>query len=530
MTRTNGSGRGSETGSDRIIVIGAGMGGLAAAIDLAAKGMAVTLIERALAPGGKMRTLDVGGAPVDAGPTVLTLKRAFEQLFADAGANLADHVTLTRADRLARHAWDGESAFDLHADPNEAIDAVGRFSGADQARKFAAFLRDGRRLYAALEHSFLLDSKPSMPGLVARILRRNPAGLTAMRPFTTLWDALGDYFPDPRLRQLFGRYATYCGSSPFEAPATLMMIADLEQQGVWFVEGGMTRLAEALARLARSLGVEIRHEETVTDIVVEHGRAAGVRLATGEILAARAVVANGDPDAIRAGLLGEAAAGAPPAVSGPRALSALVWTATGRASGFELERHNVFFSGDYRAEFQALFGEGRMAGAPTIYVCAQDRGAGPAPSGPDRFLILLNAPADGDVRAYTAQETDTWLATTLERLRACGLTLSLDAVRATAPDGFAARFPGSGGALYGRALHGWRAAFQRPGARTRLPGLYLAGGAAHPGPGVPTSMLSGRIAARSILADSASTPRWRPAGIAGSTPTPSATTGNSASS
>jgi len=519
-----------EDGTDRVIVIGAGMGGLAAAIDLAARGVPVTVIERADAPGGKMRTLDVDGAAVDAGPTVLTFRRAFEQLFADCGASLDDHVRLTRADRLARHAWDAQSCLDLHSDPEMTTEEVGRFSGARQARLFQRFVADGSRLYAALEDSFLLDSRPTMPGLVARILRRNPAGLLALRPFTSLWDALGDYFPDPRLRQLFGRYATYCGASPFAAPATLMMIADLEQQGVWHVEGGMTRLADALAALAASLGVEFRYGEAVQEIQVRQGRAAGVRLDTGETLPARAVLANADPDALRAGLLGERAAAAQPPAAGPRALSALVWTATGRASGFDLDRHTVFFSGDYRAEFDALFKDGRMADAPTIYVCAQDRGAGPAPDGPERFLILLNAPPDGDTRPYPPSETETWLARTIHRLKACGLTLTLDAVRTTAPDGFAARFPGSGGALYGRALHGWRAAFQRPGARTRLPGLYLAGGAAHPGPGVPTSMLSGRTAARSILADLASTPRLRPAGIAGSTPTPSAKTGVTASS
>jgi 1-hydroxycarotenoid 3,4-desaturase len=229
-------------------------------------------------------------------------------------------------------------------------------------------------------------------------------------------------------------------------------------------------------------------------------------------------------------LFGAAAARAAGTASGPRSLSAMVWTATGRAAGFEPERHNVVFSSDYRQEFDALFGQARLPDEPTVYVCAQDRGAGPAPDGTERFLILINAPANGDTRAYRSEETESWLSSTLSRLKRGGLELSLEASRVTAPDGFAARFPGSGGALYGRALHGWRAAFQRPGARTRLPGLYLAGGAAHPGPGAPTSMLSGRIAARSILADFASTPRFRPAGTGGSTPTRSAPTDASASS
>lgn len=515
--------------ADRVVVIGAGMGGLAAAIDLAAKGVSVTLIERAETPGGKMRTLDVGGVQVDAGPTVLTLRSGFEALFADAGASLDAHVRLIPAERLARHAWKAGDAFDLFADPARSADEIGRFAGARQARLFERFVKDARRLYEVLEPSFLTASRPGVAGLVARIALRDPLGLTAMRPFASLWRALGDYFPDPRLRQLYGRYATYCGSSPFEAPATLMMIADLEQQGVWYVEGGMTKLAEAMASLARRLGVDVRYGETVEDILTASGRAGGVRLATGERLAARAVLANADADALQAGLLGEAAAGAV-RLSGPRALSALVWTATGRAQGFEPDRHNVFFSRDYPAEFQALFGEGRMPDEPTIYVCAQDRGAGAKAGGAERFLILINAPANGDVRTYPPEETDTWLAKTTDRLEACGLRLSLEAARATPPDAFATRFPGSGGALYGRALHGWRAAFLRPGARTALPGLYLAGGGAHPGPGVPTSMLSGRMAARSILADFTSTRRYRPAAIAGSTPTRSARTDASASS
>lgn len=516
--------------SDRVVIIGAGMGGLAAAIDLAAKGCPVTLVEKASKPGGKMRTLEVGGLAVDAGPTVLTLRRGFEQLFQQAGAALSDHVTLTPAERLARHAWDSSGVFDLFADPERSIDSVGGFFGAEQAHLFQRFLKDGRALYDALEPSFLMNSRPSPPGLTARIAAQNPLGLLALKPFSSLWSVLGDYFPDPRLRQLFGRYATYCGASPFEAPATLMMIADLEQQGVWFVEGGMIRLAEAMADLAEKLGVEIRYDAAVSEIRVDGGRVAGVDLETGEHISAGAVLANTDPDALREGWLGPTAARAVTPAKNPRGLSAIVWTATGRARGFEPERHTVIFSNNYRAEFDALFTEGRLADNPTIYVCAQDRGAGSAPLDLERFLILINAPANGDQRAYPRTETDSWLARTLDRLDQCGLSLELEAATATAPDGFAAAFPGSAGALYGRALHGWRAAFQRPAARTRLPGLYLAGGGTHPGAGVPTSMLSGRMAARSILADFGSTRRFRPAGIDGSTPTRSATTDASASS
>ncbi len=516
--------------TDPVLIIGAGMGGLAAAIDLSANGVPVTLVEKAQTPGGKMRTLQVGGQAIDAGPTVMTLRSGFDALFEDAGTKLDDHVRLITAERLARHAWDGDDTFDLFADPQRSVDEVGRFFGAKQADLFRRFLKEGGRLYDALDATFLRAPKYSPVGLAGRMLLNDPASATLLRPFSTLWGALGDYFPDQRLRQLFGRYATYCGASPYDAPATLIMIAELEQRGVWYVDGGMHKLAQAIAKLAASLGATLRYGEAVDEVLVEGGRAAGVRLASGEVVRGQAVLSNADPDALRQGHLGEAGRKALPQASMPRSLSALVWTFTGRPSGIELDRHNVFFSPDYAAEFQALFGAQRIPDDPTIYLCAQDRGAGATPEGAERFLMLVNAPADGDMHTYTAEETDPWLDLSLNKLKACGLKLDVEAVQTTAPDGFAALFPGSSGALYGRALHGWRAPFARPGARSRIPGLYLAGGGTHPGPGVPTSMLGGRTAARSILADLASTPRYRPAGIVGSTPTPSATTDASASS
>lgn len=516
--------------SDNVIVIGAGMGGLAAAIRLASKGVPVTLLERSAEAGGKMRQLDVEGALVDAGPTVLTMRKVFEQVFDEAGSSLEDHVQLHPIDRLARHAWDGEGHLDLFADPERSLEAVRAFSGADQKRLFSKFIKDGQRLYDVLENTFLTAPRPNVMSLTARILRQNPLGMTALKPFTSLWDALGAYFPDPRLRQLYGRYATYCGSSPFEAPATLMTVAALEQQGVWRVEGGMGKLAQTLSQLASSLGVQFQYETQAEEILMDQGRVSGVRTTKGDTINAGVVLANTDPDALKVGLLGEDAARAISSPTGPRGLSALVWTATGTASGFELDHHNVFFNQDYRAEFQACFQNGEIPDQPTVYICAQDRGHGTTPTGLERFLILINAPANGDQHTYTSQETNAWLARTLDNLAHFGLRLSINASRVTAPDQFARLFPGTGGALYGRALHGWQAAFQRPGARTQVPGLYLAGGGCHPGPGVPTSMLSGRIAAQAIWNDFNSTRRSHPGAIVGFTPTPSAKTDASASS
>jgi 1-hydroxycarotenoid 3,4-desaturase len=327
-------------------------------------------------------------------------------------------------------------------------------------------------------------------------------GLLRISPFATLWSALTQHFRDPRLLALFGRYATYCGSSPFESPATLMLIAHVEQEGVWYVDGGMHSIARALARLAEARGATFRYGAEVAEVLVEGGRASGVLLASGERIEADAVVCNADTAAFAAGLFGAAVRGAAPAVAeADRSLSAVTWCLSARCEGFPLVRHNVFFSADYRAEFEDLFAHRRLPRAPTIYVCAQDRGdhAMP-PASPERLLVLVNAPATGGL---PEAELETCETATFAALRRAGLTVTAEASVRTTPREFAAMFPATGGALYGRATHGWQASFLRPGARSAIPGLYLAGGGAHPGAGVPMAMMSGRLAVEALMADRA---------------------------
>ncbi|MFD2181549.1 1-hydroxycarotenoid 3,4-desaturase CrtD [Rhodoplanes azumiensis] len=516
------------------IVVGAGAGGLAAAIDLALAGIAVTVVEAAATPGGKLREVVVDGRGIDAGPTVFTMRWVFEALFGAAGTSLDREITVTPLDVLARHAWDDGARLDLYADNARSADAIGDFAGADEARRFLAFCDRAARIYKTLEGPFLRAHRCRSPFDLARRLglARLPE-LAAISPFATMWSALGRHFHDPRLRQLFGRYATYCGSSPFLAPATLMLVAHVEQQGVWLIEGGMRRLADALVRTAERLGVTVRLGTPVSEVVVERGRAAGVVLATGERLDADSVVVNADVAALADGRLGIAARGAvtgvPPKA---RSLSAVTWCVMAEPEGFPLHHHTVFFAPDYRAEFDRLMRERRLPADPTVYVCAQDRcqnrprnrrrdgDVGDATNGranrPEPLFVLVNAPPTGDTAPPSAAAVEIARHAAFERLRRCGLALrpAGDAV-VTTPEDFHRRFPSTGGALYGRASHGWMASFRRPGSRTRIPGLYLAGGSTHPGPGVPMAALSGRLAAAAVIADRASTSRSRPADISG---------------
>lgn len=494
----------------RVIVVGAGIAGLVAAVDLAARGVDVTVLERAAVPGGKMRRVIAGGLALDAGPTVFTMRRVFEEIFADAGETLRDHVTLRQAQILARHAWGPHERLDLFADQQRSADAIGAFAGAREASGYRRFCANSRAIFATLEPIYMRSSPPNVAQLVARA---GPAGLAALartKPFTTLWRELPRYFADPRLRQLFGRYTTYCGSSPFLAPATLMLIAHVEQDGVWHVEGGMHELALALMRLARKHGARFRFGAEALRLGFAGARPKTIEIAGGEQLDADAFIFNADISALAAGMFGpqaaRAGAGTPVAA---RSLSAVTWMIAGRASGFALSRHNVFFSRDYAAEFSDIFTRGRLPAEPTVYVCAQDRGdeAAPAHVGPERLFCLVNAPPLGDRRNFDPAEIAACANSTFAQLQRCGLTIeALDSVEAD-PAGFNQLFPATGGALYGRASHGWAASFSRMGARSRIPGLYLAGGSVHPGAGVPMAALSGRMAARATLADFASTGR-----------------------
>jgi 1-hydroxycarotenoid 3,4-desaturase len=468
----------------KIAIIGAGIGGLVASLLLAAAGCEVVVLEAAAGPGGKLREVVLDGAAIDAGPTVFTMRPVFEAIFAQAGLNFSDHVKLHRLDCLARHAWEDGTSLDLFAETRRNVDAIGAFAGAGAARGYAEFAERARKIFETLDASFMQVPQPGLTGL----LRRAGPGLLAISPFASLWDELGRYFKDQKLRQLFARYATYCGSSPFTAPATLMLIAHAEQLGVWQVQGGMYRLAEAVAARAQAAGAVFRYNSPVRAVLLRNGQAGGVELAGGEQILADHVIANADVAALDAGLFGPAAqkAVAGMTAKAARSLSAMTWAVTGDASGFALAHHNVFFSDDYPAEFATL-GRGRLPEDPTVYVCAAESG---------RFFLLVNAAA---ATKPTTKEVAQCLTQTLHKLGKCGASLQIRNISMTGPAEFGAKFPATGGALYGRALQGWRDSFARPGTRTKLPGLYLAGGSVHPGPGLPMAAISGRIAATCVL-------------------------------
>ncbi len=504
----------------RVVVIGAGMGGLVSALQLAQQGLSVTVVDKSDQVGGKMRQVLANGVGVDSGPTVFTMRWVFDQIMASIGTRLENELTIKPLNILARHFWEDGSQLDLHADPQASYNAVAAFAGAAEADRFAQFCKTTREVYDALEGPFIRSPSPTMAQMMSSLGPRGLATLASVGPMRSLWHSLGRHFTDPRLRQLFARYATYCGSSPWEAPATLMLIAQVEMDGVWAVEGGMHALAQCLMRLGQARGVRYLLNSECERIELNQGRVSGVRLQSGDSLHADSVVFNGDIAALRTGLLGP---GVKQAVTGrvqPRSLSAITWSMHTPTSGVALDRHNVFFRSHYQAEFEAIFQQGRLPAQPTVYLCAQDRGTGGVVEGAERLLCLVNAPANGDKRGFTPQELADCTASSQALLKSCGLSLQLEpsssCVRTT-PQDFHQLFPATGGALYGQATHGWMAAFARSNAKAQVPGLYLAGGSVHPGPGVPMAAMSGQLAAAALMANLGLTKSSPPRAISGGT-------------
>lgn len=492
-----------------VVIIGAGIGGLAASLRLASAGHRVSVLERAAHPGGKIRTLPSVAGPVDTGPTVLTMRPVFDELFSAAGERLEDHIALRELPIIARHYWDDGTCFDLSADRAQTLRNVQQAFGAKALAQFESFTARARRLFDAFDAPMMQAADPSVFALARRVLK-SPGLIRDMAPWASLARMLDGAFDDPRLSQLFGRYATYVGGSPLEAPALLALISEAEARGVWAIDGGMRQLARTIADLAHARGARFEFGAQVQEILVRDGRAIGVRTNHGT-MDADAILFNGDPRAIATGLMGDRASRAvSSAAVEPRSLSAWVHAFAARPSGPELAYHTVFFGTGHNAEFPEL-ARGRRPKDATLYICAQDRAGFEAPAGPERFEIILNGAPTGAL-SPTEQEVAECQTQVFDRLATFGLTFDpIPGPEAlSCPADFGKLFPASEGSLYGRSPHGMTAGLKRPRARTPIRGLYLCGGGAHPGAGVPMATLSARHAVEAIREDRASLSRSRP--------------------
>ena len=485
-----------------VVVVGAGIGGLSAAIRLAAAGRRVIVCEQNRTVGGKMGQVTAAGFRWDTGPSVITMRPVFEELFARAGRRLEDYVDLVPVEPLTRYFYPDGTVLDATTDLATMAQQIQALDPHD-VEGYLDFLAYAARLHRITGPVFIYDRPPTL-----RSFRRVPVHeWFQVDPWLTVDQAVRRRVRSPHLRQLLNRFATYVGASPFQAPATLAVIAHVELTGgVWYPKGGIYAIAQAMARLAGELGVEIRVDCPVQEIAVAGGRVQGVRLAGGATLPAAAVVANVDVTTVYQRLL-PAAVAAP----GRRRLARVEPSCSGyvlllgiQGSHPQLAHHNIFFCQDYVREFDDIFRRGVPPSAPTVYVAITSKSdPSHAPAGCENWFVLVNAPALGPHFDWQTQE-DGCRARVLDALAGFGLDVRSRIVaeaRLTPED--IARLTGAWrGALYGISSNQALNAFRRPHNRCpHVHGLYFAGGTTHPGGGVPMVTLSGKVAAELLMED-----------------------------
>lgn len=488
-----------------VLVVGAGMGGLAAAVALAARGLEVEVLEAGERVGGKMGIVEVDGVEADTGPSVLTLPGALDRVLRLAGSSLADEVELLEPEPAFRYLYPDGVALDVFARPERTLASAEAALGRPARDELAAFLAYAARIWEAAAPHFVLGPAPSAAALAAGGLA-SLALLPRIDPLRGMWGAIRARVRSPHLRALLARYATYNGSDVRRAPATLNCIAHVELGlGGFGVRGGMYEVARALSRAAERAGARVACGARVERILLRHGRVEGVETADGRTLRAPAVVANADAAHVFGALLPP---GARPRLSGRAEPSMSGWTAIlrarRRAGGDARVAHTVLFPArDYVEEFADVFSRGRPPAEPTVYLCAQEAchaRRGWAEEEP--VFVMANAPAEPASGPRPPETWDVLCGAVLRALDRAGLRDAGDeVVWERTPAGLAERFPGSRGSLYGAASNGPLAAFRRPANRAAPRGLYLASGSAHPGGGVPLCLLSGLAAARALLED-----------------------------
>ena len=486
----------------RIVVVGAGAGGLTAAMRLAALGHQVTICEASDRTGGKVARYERDGFVFDTGPSLFTLPAVYREAFNSTGASFDEAVNLRPLDIAFGYHWaDGTTADLPGVDPGRIAASLGSALGGRAESDWRALIERAGRIWQITRRPFLESPLEGTSTLLR--LARNPAQVRTVAPWSSL-RALGrSYLHDPRLVTLLDRYATYTGSDPRRAPAALATVPYVEQAfGAWHLGGGITTLADALTQRCREVGVEIRTGTDITALSTDSHGVRSVTTSTGEVIDADIVVANSDATHLYGDL-----------VTDPRARSArrrlervtpslsgfvILLAARGRTEG--IRHHNVWFPEDYDAEFDDIFSrDARPVRDPTIYACVPDDPLMRPDDDHESWFLLINAPRHGRgagcidwERPGRAEDyADHVLATLADRGIDLRPRMLWRELRTPADLQRSTRAPG--GSIYGSSSNGARAAFLRPANISPVPGLYLVGGSAHPGGGLPLVGLSAQI-------------------------------------
>lgn len=501
-----------EPGSDfvaKVIIIGAGMGGMACAARLRVKGHEVLVIEQNETWGGKLGTASFEAHKFDTGPSLLTLPAVYRDLFLKTGKPLEDSIEIVDLDRAFRYQFADGTVLNMPgAGIAKCADAIGDALGGQSSQEWRAFMHRAAQMWAATRKPFLENELAGWKSLASLSWRLND--LRTIAPSKSLRTLAEHYLSDPRLISLVDRYATYTGSDPRQAPAALATIPYIEQNfGAYHVAGGLRSLGAALYERCLTLGVKFTFQSDVTSIVGE-SKVQGVTLASGEYIPAEIVVANADASTVYQNLLSsDSAKRVKPHTKSlkrnTQSLSGYVLLLALNEKTPELAHHNVFFPSNYNDEFDSIFGIGKKkvpVPDPTIYVCNPNDSAMSPPDG-ESWFVLVNAPRhepNTGVDWSDLELKENYQKVIISSLSRSGFDVT-DRIKwtsASTPAELETRTRAPGGSIYGSSSNGMRSAFMRPTNTTKIEGLFLVGGSAHPGGGLPLVAMSARIVAERI--------------------------------
>ena len=493
-----------------VAVIGSGLGGLSAACVAAARGHSVTLYDKNDWLGGKAAVLEADGFRFDMGPTILTVPRVLERIFAEAGRNLSNYLDLRRIDPQWGCFFADGSRIDLQADVVEMSEEMDRFTGKPgTGAGYARFQVKASNLHDISERFFFWKAVQDLFDTIDVKANMNPDTLRdvlSLRMGTSVAGTIRSHVKDRRLAQMLDHFVQYVGSSPYGAPAVLCAIAHMQvAEGVWYPIGGTRAVVEALLKLAGELGVSVHTGSEVEAIEIENGRASGIRVG-GSSHGYDAVISNMDAVRTYRELVGGKVGARYAKKSFEPACSGVVLYLGLNKRYAHLLHHDFVFSQDPKQEFDFIYRQGEPAPDPTCYLAApSSTDPSVAPDGGEALYVLVHTPY---LRPHHDWATmfPAYRQVILDKLkRTAGLTDIEDRIvfeRHLTPQDIHDRYKVLNGAIYGLASHGLFMGAFKPGNRSReVEGLYLAGGAAHPGPGMPMVMMSGWIAADALDQD-----------------------------
>jgi phytoene desaturase len=486
----------------KVVILGAGVAGLASAVRLRKAGFDVEVYEQADGPGGKLREKWIGNYRFDLGPSLFTLPKNVEELFELCDLKPADYFRYHRLNHVCNYFFEDGTRFSVPANRAEYVRSLCETFGEDQST-VEKFLKSSEEVYELTTPVFLkseltlgaLIKKPETFKAILNLYKLPISG--------TLFQKLSKTFRNPKTIQLFSRYATYNGSNPYSTPAMMMLIPHLENGiGAFLPENGMFDISRSIHRLGERLGVRYHFNQKVESIIVENNTVKGITLGSKRI-DADIVLSNIDITPTYRKLLGDKYS-PEKILNQEKSSSALIFYWGVRREFSELDVHNIFFASDYKEEFDCLFTKKSLHQDPTVYInitsklCKND-----APSGCENWFVMINVPhLNGQDWGALKSEARQLILEKLQRILGIDISVLIEQEEILDPQLIQDRTGSHLGSLYGNASNSTFSAFMRHQNHSKqLKGLYFCGGSVHPGGGVPLCLFSARLAAGRIIHD-----------------------------